>query len=163
MTTKELPKPQYKPGEIIDGRIKVMRNGSGYDLEAKRISHAPNTFPTGYDTSITHASAPELAKRKHELAKEKTRKQTVELFKDTGEIPDTGNFDDVVAILGSEAIASGKANMMDKPREAVHAGTFGLRLAGYESLVMKERRVDGVQIAVQVNVVNDPGELDEDW
>lgn len=154
---------QYKPGDIIDGHIKVMSNGSGYDLNKGRISHAPNTFPTGYDTSITHANAPELAKRKHALAKEKTRKQTVKLFQDTGQIPDTGNFDDVVAILGSEAIASSKANMMDKPREAVHAGTFGLRLAGYEELVVKDRAVSGVQLAVQVNVVHDPGELEDDW
>lgn len=147
----------YKPGDIVDGRYKVLKNGAGYDTQIGRISHAPGTYspdvPNGTIQTTEHAQA--LVKRRHEAVREKTRQRTVERFKETGQIPEDANFVDAIAEVGSEALQSSLANMMDKPREAVHAGQFGLRLAGMDDFVSRQVASAGQVVAIQVVIGGD--------
>jgi len=153
---------QYKPGDMVDDKIKVCKNGAGWDTTTNRFTHPPGTFcddvPNGTITTSDQGRA--LVRRKYEKAQEKTRKRVLERFKETGNLPDNASYSDVVAIIGTEAHVSALENMIERPRDAVHAGAFGLKLAGMGELVARQEGIKAQsvtinQVVVQGNVVED--------
>ena len=104
--------------------IRVLKNGSWYDMDRHRLTAGGNittAIPKG-----DSARGRELALIRVEKAKAASRKALAEVAEELG--LDKSSVKAVGALAG-ESYKSAMANMMDKPREAVEAGKFALRLA----------------------------------
>lgn len=143
-----MSEPQYKQGDIVKGNIKVLKNGAGYDLDRGRIAHAPNTFPTGYDTSITSESASELANVRHTR-----RRQAVEDALANAHPEFHTDYDGLRLIFDNQVIL---ASDPDAGRASTEATKLIMRMGDYADDTTKQ----AIQVNVQVNVV--PGLMDEE-
>jgi len=155
---------QYKPGDMVDDKIKVCRNGAGWDTTTNRFTHPPGTFCDDVKNGAitTSERGQMLARRRHEKAKEKTREAVLARFKETGNLPDNASYSDVVAIIGTEAHVSALENMMERPRDAVHAGAFGLKLAGMGELVARQEGIKAQSVTIN-QVVVQGSVVEDDW
>ena len=104
--------------------IRVLKNGTLYNMDTHRI--APGGGVTTAIPKGDSARGRELALRRVELAKAASRKALAEVAEELG--IDKSPVKAVGALAG-ESYRSAMNNMQDKPREAVEAGKFALRLA----------------------------------
>ena len=121
--------------------IEVLANGT---LRGKGGKFLPGSKPT---TAIqTSEQGKALANRRTELAAASARHALAERARAEGL-----KASPVAAygLLAGEAYDSARANIMDKPREAVEAGKFALRLA---SMLPSEDKTASANVAVQVNI-----------
>jgi hypothetical protein len=139
MTEDALLPPAQPPPHI-----RVLANGAWYDNNLHHIVSGGGVPTTGITSS---ARAHELNAKRREMVALKSRKEiarrATEAKNDGLQYAPT----DAVGYLAGEAYASSLANMMDKPREAVDAGKFALRLADMQPA---DEKVGGPVAAVQI-------------
>ena len=90
-----------------------------------------------------------MAHRRVELAKVKARKALVEAYQEHTNRPG-GRPTDAYGELAGEFARSAYANAMNKPREAVEAGRFALRLAGMEPAEERAER-SGAAVVLELS------------
>jgi ABC-type branched-subunit amino acid transport system substrate-binding protein len=126
--------------------IRVLSNGAWYDNVTHRITKGGGIPTTGIQRGDSNR-AREMNAIRREKAARRSRQEIVERAmraKDDGiQLAAPA----AVGYLAGEAYASALANMMDKPREAVDAGKFALKLA---DMAPQEDRQSGPIAAVQI-------------
>ena len=107
----------------------------------------PGSVPSG--TIRTSERGRELAQRRHEVARIKARQAIADAYAEhagkQGARPT-----DAYAGMADEFARSAYANALDKPREAVEAGKFALRLA--DMLPADERATAVAAVSLTLNI-----------
>lgn len=150
------------PDSVVDQpehgteRVRVLANGTLLDTVTGRF--LPGSKPTTGIAPGDSRRARELSTRRHELAAREARRALAERA-----AADGLQRSPVAAygVLAGMAYDSALANMLDKPREAVEAGKFTLRLAG---MLPEVDRAAVSQTAVVINLAPDAaGFVDSVW
>lgn len=145
----ETNKP-YQPGDIVEGRYKVLRNGAGYDLEVKRIGLAPGTYFAD-PQPLTSDKASELVN-----IRENKRRQAVHDALANAHPDFRTDYDGLRLIFDNQIIL---ASDPDAGRASTEATKLILRGGDY---MQDARRGAPQQINIQVNIVPDAMD-DEEW
>jgi hypothetical protein len=134
--------------------VRVLSNGAWYDNNTHRITKGGGIPTTGIQRGDSKRAAEMNAIRREKAA----RLSRLEIAERAMRAKDDGvqlAAPDAVGYLAGEAYASSLANMMDKPREAVDAGKFALKLA--DMLPVDDRQAGGTVTAVQINIAPEVG------
>lgn len=127
----------------IPPNIRVLKNGAWYDMDRHRLT-AGGDIKTAITTSERGRELNEIRREKIARLARKEIARRAEQAKADGKsmMPS-----EAVAYLAGEAFDSALANMMDKPREAVEAGKFALRVS---DTMPKDEQQRGPVAAVQI-------------
>ena len=114
---------EQKPETVAEPTVIILSNGTrkdpktGYFLSGPDKAHQP----------ITKANAKEMSRRGAEARIRKARQEIIRAAEEhTGR--EGLRTSDAYAVIAGEAVRSGLANMMDKPRDAVPAVKLGLQM-----------------------------------
>jgi hypothetical protein len=132
--------------------VRVLANGTWYDNDTHRFVKGgyPSTGIQRGDSKRAHEMNV-IRREKAAIASRKAIAAAATLAKDNG-VQYTPAA--AVGYLAGEAYTSSLANMMDKPREAVDAGKFALRLA---DLMPVDEKQQQFAVGVQIVLASDVG------
>jgi len=126
--------------EVTQPKVIVLRNGTLKDPITNRFISGPTVHP------ITKANAHEMGARALEARRRKARAEVVAAAEQhTGKSGLKPS--DAWAVIAGEAARSALANMMDKPRDAVHAAKLSRDMAwGAEQQQQQQPAADGLAV-----------------
>jgi len=129
--------------EIVPSHVRVLSNGTWLDTQTHKFlpGHKPTTGIMPGDS----VRAGELSARRIEKAGRLARQALAERAEAEGLQRSPAA---AYGVLAGLAYDSATANMLDKPREAVEAGKFSLRLARMLPSEEKQQNVQAVQIVL---------------
>ena len=133
----------YKPGDIVDGRYKVLKNGAGYDLERGRIALAPGTYFTD-PQPLTSDRASELVN-----IREQKRRQAVHDALANAQPDFRSDYDGLRLIFDNQLVL---ASDPDAGRASTEASKLILRAGDY---MRDDRRSSQQTVAIQVVIGGD--------
>lgn len=87
---------QGQPAQYTADGLRVLSNGATFDEKRGRIVSGPTKPP------ISKANASEMAKRRHEVTRQKLAKAIADISKERGVIPYTGGATDAIAAAGAQ-------------------------------------------------------------
>lgn len=125
----------------LPANIKVLSNGTHYDMDKGRIVKGP-TVPMIQSSE----DGKRMNLRRQEVCAAKARAKLVQAYEEHTGKPG-GRPSDAYAEIASEFTRSALANAMDKPRDAVHAAKLALKLA---AMLPADDKQANVGVAVQV-------------